>query len=226
MNNIFFQKGFYGNKILISNIFHTQYLHTQSISTFFYKKCNNLLCRHYIYKSYRNVSVTQQSSNIDEVLLSKQEDPLVLKQKEELLRAFASQLSKSLKRFETSRKMHLKNLLKTIYGCTTIEIKQYCAMFGIHEQTSVKDVPPLFWAVLILHLNRVPRFGAENLLIEAQSIRNMIEKKTWRGLRHVQALPVRTKRSRKHKTQRKLGPIRARRLGFLCIREKADKAQK
>ena len=75
-------------------------------------------------------------------------------------------------------------------------------------------------AVLILHLNRVPRFGAENLLIEAQSIRSMIERKTWRGLRHVQALPVRTIRSRKHKTQRKLGPIRARRLGFLCIREK------
>ena len=50
----------------------------------------------------------------------------------------------------------------------------------------------------------------------------MIEKKTWRGLRHVQALPVRTRRSRKHYTQRKLGPIRARRLGFLCIREKKN----
>ena len=71
---------------------------------------------------------------------------MVLKQKEELLRAFAGQLSKSLKRFESSRKMRLKFILKTIYGCTAIEVKQYCAMFGIHEQTSVKDVPPLFWA--------------------------------------------------------------------------------
>ena len=74
--------------------------------------------------------------------------------------------------------------------------------------------------MLILHLNRVPRFGAENLLIEAQSIRSMIERKTWRGLRHVQALPTRRKRTRRAKTQRKLGPVRARRLGFLCIREK------
>ena len=78
---------------------------------------------------------------------------MVLTQKEELLRAFAGQLSKTLKRFESSRKMHLKFALKPIYGCTTIEIKQYCAMFGIHEQLSLKDVPPLFWAgtALLVH---------------------------------------------------------------------------
>ena len=103
----------------------------------------------YLYLSHRSESNTQRqaaTAKIDEVLLSKQEDPMVLKQKEELLRAFASQLSKVLKRREQSSKMKLKFLLKTIYGCTAIEIKQYCAMFGIHEQTAIKDVPPLFWA--------------------------------------------------------------------------------
>eukprot|EP00484_Ammonia_sp_Unknown_P020093 CAMPEP_0197033626 /NCGR_PEP_ID=MMETSP1384-20130603/11990_1 /TAXON_ID=29189 /ORGANISM="Ammonia sp." /LENGTH=221 /DNA_ID=CAMNT_0042463465 /DNA_START=164 /DNA_END=828 /DNA_ORIENTATION=- len=104
---------------------------------------------------------------IDEALLAKQEDPMVLKQKEELLRAFAAQLRRYLKRWNNSHRTKLKYLMKNIYGCTAIEIKQYCAMFGIHEQTPVKLVPPLFWAVLILHLNRVPRFGSENLLIEA-----------------------------------------------------------
>jgi len=211
---------------IFSNLSHTHrhLIHNPNLHrTFQHASPFNLSFR--VQSSSTAETASNRSSNIDQVLLSKQEDPMVLKQKEELLRAFASQLSKSLKRFETSRKMRLKFLLKTIYGCTTIEIKQYCSMFGIHEQTSVKDVPPLFWAVLILHLNRIPRFGSENILIEAQSIRNMIERKTWRGLRHVQAFPVRRRRSRKDVTQKKLGPIRAKRLGFLCIREnnKGDK---
>eukprot|EP01083_Nonionella_stella_P072127 194259_1 len=227
MNGILlFKNVVYRNTLLLSNMLHGQSIRTISaFSNRTHHNWNHIGSTMYLHHSYRKESTASQTtkSTIDEVLLSKQEDPMVLKQKEELQRAFAAQLSKSLKRFETSPKMKLKYLLKTIYGCTTIEIKQYCAMFGIHEQTPVKDVPPLFWAVLILHLNRIPRFGAENLLIEAQSIRSMIERKTWKGLRHVQALPVRTKRSRKHFTQRKLGPVRARRLGFLCIREKKHK---
>ena len=118
---------------------------------------NTLLYRsHFMYNPYQYIPKRFQSessstlplstSNIDEVLLSKQEDPMVLKQKEELLRAFATQLSRNLKKYQNSRRMKLKYLLKKIYGCSTIEIKQYCAMFGIHEQTPTRDVPPLFWA--------------------------------------------------------------------------------
>ena len=151
MNVTSFQRSICKTNGLISNTLHQSH-HIRSISTLSFQNINSNFAHNHnwiysnnelMYNSYRNQT---SSSKIDEVLLSKQEDPMVLKQKEELLRAFAAQLSKSLKRFETLRKMRLKFLLKTIYGCTTIEIKQYCAMFGIHEQTSVKDVPPLFWA--------------------------------------------------------------------------------
>ena len=148
------KRAIYVNNGLVSNILHQSHS-IRSISTLSFQNQFNFghngyhlnnaynLNNNYIFNSHRNET---SRAKIDEVLLSKQEDPMVLKQKEELLRAFAAQLSKSLKRFESSKKMRLKFLLKTIYGCTTIEIKQYCAMFGIHEQTSVKDVPPLFWA--------------------------------------------------------------------------------
>ena len=149
------RKALHRNSTLISNISHThhycrRYILSNSISPITAHTNNHSLHYNaYNFHSFRSQSTAENAtsrSTIDQVLLSKQEDPMVLKQKEELLRAFASQLSKSLKRFETSRKMRLKFLLKTIYGCTVIEVKQYCAMFGIHEQTSVKDVPPLFWA--------------------------------------------------------------------------------
>lgn len=153
MNVTGWQRSICKSNGLILNALHQSH-HIRSLSTFSFQSNINCVSNHnlnqLIYNSYRNQT---SSSKIDQVLLSKQEDPMVLKQKEELLRAFAAQLSKSLKRFETSRKMRLKFLLKTIYGCTTIEIKQYCAMFGIHEQTSVKDVPPLFWAGIYYHNN-------------------------------------------------------------------------
>ena len=177
---------------------------------------------HLIQPQYYQLSLrkaqTTSSSKIDELLLAKQEDPTVVKQKEELLRAFATQLQTKLRELQHDPRIKLKYLLKKVYGCTSIEIKTYCSLFGIHEQTPLPDVPPLFYAVLILHLNRIPRFGAENLLIEAQSIRMIIENKTWKGLRHVQAMPVHTRRSRKQKTQKKLGRKRAQRLGFPCTR--------
>ena len=130
---------FIGNNALKSRIIHHQSHHIRTFSAFqhntnhhtFCNNLNNISYTKYIYNSYRKQSTEQTRSNIDEVLLSKQEDPMVLKQKEELLRAFASQLSKSLKRFETSRKLKLKFLLKTIYGCTVIEIKQYCTKWWI-----------------------------------------------------------------------------------------------
>ena len=147
------RKALHRNSSLISNISHThhycrRYVHSIPL-ILSHTNNHSLHYNAYNFHSFRSQSTAENAtsrSTIDQVLLSKQEDPMVLKQKEELLRAFASQLSKSLKRFETSRKMRLKFLLKTIYGCTVIEVKQYCAMFGIHEQTSVKDVPPLFWA--------------------------------------------------------------------------------
>ena len=71
--------------------------------------------------------------------------------------------------------------------------------------------------VLILHLNKYPRFGSSNILVEAQSIRGMIERQTKRGLRHVMALPM-TKRNHKATRQKQLGPLRAKKLGFYCVR--------
>ena len=157
------------------------------------------------------------NANIDEELLKRHEDPVVIKQKQELLRAFATQLKTLLLEHQNDSKKQLKRLLRNIYGCAALEVKQYCALFGIHEQTRITEVPPLFWGVLLLHLNKYPRFGAENVLVEAQSIRRMIEKQTKRGFRHVMAYPM-TRRNHKAKNQKKLGPIRARRLGFYCIR--------
>ena len=63
----------------------------------------------------------------------------------------------------------------------------------------------------------MPRFGAENLLIEAQSIRWNIENRTWKGQRHVQALPVRTRRTSDQVTARKMGKKRGPRLGYPII---------
>ncbi|ETO30982.1 hypothetical protein RFI_06139 [Reticulomyxa filosa] len=165
-------------------------------------------------KQYKKAS----QKNIDDVLLERAEDAAVMKQKQDMLRTFASQLKRQLKQaMDKNPEMRLKYVLKKIYGVSVHEIKQYCALFGINEQVRVVDVPLLFWSVLIFHLNRIPRFGAENLLIESQQIRKMIQKQTWRGWRHARALPVRTMRTHGQRTQRKLGVARARKLGFSLL---------
>jgi ribosomal protein S13 len=164
-----------------------------------------------------SVNLDEGIGGIDEDLLSRQEDPTVTRQKQELLRAFTAQLKKLLEKSNTEQHAshtHLKFFLKRIYGCSAYEIKTWCALFGLHEQTTLDKVPNLFWAVLILQLNKQPRFGAENILIEAQAIRRMIQRRTWKGLRHLRCLPVSTKRTKGHRTQRKLGGVRARRLGY------------
>ena len=72
--------------------------------------------------------------------------------------------------------------------------------------------------VLIYHLNKIPRFGSEAMLVEAESIRTMVEQQTFRGIRHMKSLPVRKKRTKRGYTQKRLGVTRARRYGYKCTR--------
>ena len=89
---------------------------------------------------------SQASGNIDEELLQRHEDPIVTKQKHEFLRAFAIQLKTLLLEHQNSPKKQLKRLLRDIFGCSSVEVKQYCALMGIYEYTRINEVPPLFWA--------------------------------------------------------------------------------